>query len=258
MPAITADVEHWVSISRLPGAIGRVERTRIDRRSPRPCAPPSAFRDPSPPPHRQGSRCVAALVGLTIGVAPAAAKSAPPCWKTLINDWYDGRIDGTYPIHCYRDALQHLPTDVDTYSSARDDIQAALQKRITQGTQQQTTTTTATTTTGSTGGGKSGGSSGGGKGGGTSGGTGGSTGGGKSGGGTSTGPIPSGGPDAGGGGKSASGPIGGVFDATKPSSADSLPIPLIVLGGVALLLMALGGAGFLARRTRLRRCSSPR
>ena len=78
---------------------------------------------------------VALMLGLGASVAPASAKGKPPCWKTLINDWYDGRIDGTYPIHCYREALQHLPTDVDTYSSAREDIKQALQKRITQGTQ---------------------------------------------------------------------------------------------------------------------------
>ena len=75
---------------------------------------------------------LAGLLLLAIGVGPASAKGQPPCWKTLINDWYDGRIDGTYPIKCYRDALNHLPTDVDTYSSARDDIKQALQERITQ------------------------------------------------------------------------------------------------------------------------------
>jgi len=57
---------------------------------------------------------------------PAAAAHKPACWQVLLNDWYDGRIDGTYPIHCYRDALKHLPSDVDTYSSAREDIQRAL------------------------------------------------------------------------------------------------------------------------------------
>ena len=84
---------------------------------------------------------VALILGLGAGVAPASAKGKPPCWKTLINDWYDGRIDGTYPIHCYREALQHLPSDVDTYSSAREDIKQALQKRITQGESGGTTTT---------------------------------------------------------------------------------------------------------------------
>ena len=61
----------------------------------------------------------AAFAAGTAGAAGAVAKSKTPCWKVLINDWYDGRIDGIYAIHCYRDALQHLPADVDTYSSAQ-------------------------------------------------------------------------------------------------------------------------------------------
>ena len=60
--------------------------------------------------------------------APAAtrAAAAPPCWKTLLNDWYDGRIDNVYPIHCYQDTINHLPKDIEVYSSAREDIQRAL------------------------------------------------------------------------------------------------------------------------------------
>jgi hypothetical protein len=171
---------------------------------------------------------VAAAVLVFTTAGPAAAKSTPPCWKTLINDWYDGRIDSTYPIHCYREALNHLPTDVETYSSARDDIRQALQERITQSHK---------------GGGAAGGSSGGGtSGGGTSGG--GTNGGGTSGGGNGNGS---------GGTKNTSGPIGDAFNSTKPGSADSVPIPLIVLGAVALLLMAAGAAGFVARRMRTRR-----
>ena len=61
-------------------------------------------------------------------VRPAAA--ATPCWKALLNDWYDGRIDNTYALHCYTDALKHLPPDVATYSSAHDDIERALQSAI--------------------------------------------------------------------------------------------------------------------------------
>ena len=156
----------------------------------------------------------------TFGVGTAAAKSTPPCWKTLINDWYDGRIDGTYPIHCYRDALKHLPTDVETYSSARDDIKQALQKRLTQGTKGGDTTTT-------TGGGENGGSG------------------------------PAGGATPGGGGTTPNGgdktPVKSVFGAGKGDHADSFPIALIILGAVALLLMAAGGAGFITRRTRTRR-----
>jgi hypothetical protein len=184
---------------------------------------------------------IALVVAGTAGTA-AAVKGKPPCWKTLINDWYDGRIDGTYPIHCYREALQHLPTDVETYSSARDDIKQALQERITQSHKGGGTGSTGGTgTTGGTGGaGGAGGTSGGGNGSGT-GGTGGS--GGTSGGGTGTS----------GGSKNAAGPIGDAINAGKPGSADSVPIPLIVLGAVALLLMAAGGAGFVARRMRTRK-----
>jgi hypothetical protein len=59
---------------------------------------------------------------------PAAA--AVPCWKTLLTDWYDGRIDNTYPLHCYTDALKHLRPDIEIYSSAHDDIERALQSAI--------------------------------------------------------------------------------------------------------------------------------
>jgi len=70
----------------------------------------------------------AALVGSA--VRPPPAQAATPCWKLLLNDWYDGRIDQTYAVHCYKDALKHLPSDVRTYSSAHDDILRALQSAI--------------------------------------------------------------------------------------------------------------------------------
>src|SRR5919199_1420556 len=74
----------------------------------------------------------AAAVALTAGFLcePAAAKSKPACWKLVLNDWYDGSITGTYPIHCYRDALGHLSSDLEGYTSARDDINRALQQRL--------------------------------------------------------------------------------------------------------------------------------
>jgi hypothetical protein len=66
---------------------------------------------------------------LLVGFArPAAA--AVPCWKSLLNDWYDGRIDNTYPIYCYTEALRQLKPDVLIYSSAHDDIERALQSAI--------------------------------------------------------------------------------------------------------------------------------
>jgi hypothetical protein len=68
-------------------------------------------------------------------------------------------------------------------------------------------------------------------------------------------PSPGGGSSGGGssGGNDTSGPIPNAISNLGPKKADSLPVPLLVLGGVAIVLMAAGGAGFLARRTRTRR-----
>ena len=42
---------------------------------------------------------VVCCAALAVFAAPAAA-APPPCWKTLLNDWYDGSIDYVYPIPC--------------------------------------------------------------------------------------------------------------------------------------------------------------
>lgn len=151
--------------------------------------------------------CAAVVAFLALSAAPAAAK--PPCWSTLINDWYDGQIDSTYPIPCYRQALAHLPTAIDTYSSARDDINRALQFVIHHPGKKP--------------------------------------------------PPPTGGAKGGHKGSGDGSPVKDVFKKIGPKNADSVPIPLLVLGGIALLLLALGGAGFLARRLQARRLppSSP-
>lgn len=156
---------------------------------------------------------------LAASAGPAAA--ATPCWKTLLNDWYDGRIDHVYPVHCYEDALHHLPTDVQEYSSAHDDIERALLdarlrdrragRTETPGTLVPASTTPRTTTSQP----------------------------------RSTAesqpplPLPGNHPRAG---------IERVADELNPASPDALPIPLLVLGGLAILLVAAGGLGALIRR----------
>jgi ferric-dicitrate binding protein FerR (iron transport regulator) len=98
-----------------------------------------------------GRRRVAISVVLVIGAAllgalvtwhagqksPKATAAAPPapaqsqsCQSRLLSDWSDGRIDGVYPLSCYRAALQSLPADLEVYSSAHDDIAQALSERI--------------------------------------------------------------------------------------------------------------------------------
>ena len=167
----------------------------------------------------KGSVCVGlASIALLCALAqPARAASAgAPCWKVLLNDWYDGRIDGSYPRHCYNDALKHLPADVSTYSSAREDIERALQSAIAKQEKlgHKVGPNTPIVPPASPRKASRGGTT------------------------TTTGPAK--------GTGSASGPL----DSGSPSS---LPTPLLVLGGLALLLVAAGGAGLIAKRIQARR-----
>jgi hypothetical protein len=57
-------------------------------------------------------------------------------------------------------------------------------------------------------------------------------------------------PDAGGG------PLGDALGAGT-DSADSVPVPLLILGGLAALLMAAGAAGLLSRKLQARRAGGP-
>jgi hypothetical protein len=75
-----------------------------------------------------------AVLRITDHSARAEARHlAKACTSKLLADWSDGQIRGTYPIHCYRDALKSLPTDLRMYSSAPDDIAQALSQRIVRG-----------------------------------------------------------------------------------------------------------------------------
>ena len=175
---------------------------------------------------------VAAFAALLAVAGPAAA--AKSCGRAVIDDWYeDGRVDGTYALHCYDDAIENLPRDVRDYSSAKEDIQRALQarKRGEDAPPAQTDPTP----------GDDGGS--------------GSAGGGSNGSGGSgtppaaTTPTETAGPTSGdgeGGDAEAAGP-------TETESASSVPIPLLILAGLALLLIAGGSAGYLIRRHQARR-----
>ncbi len=73
---------------------------------------------------------VAMAAGLLVLAVTGTANAAPSCGSRLIDDWRDGRIDNTYPVPCYRQALAHLPEDVRVYSSAQADITRALQARL--------------------------------------------------------------------------------------------------------------------------------
>jgi hypothetical protein len=70
---------------------------------------------------------LAALLGALVFSGVGQAK--PDCAAALLNDWRDGRIDGTYSVPCYRTALAQLPEDLRIYSSAESDIKRALLAR---------------------------------------------------------------------------------------------------------------------------------
>jgi hypothetical protein len=147
-----------------------------------------------------------------VGVAAPAATAAPaPCWKVLLNDWYDGHIDHTYAIPCYHQAIAHLPRDVQNYSSAKDDILRALATAIKGNTTPTTTTSTGATSTPTT---------------------------------TTTTTTPK---------KHKKSPFANAIDKLNPGGADSFPLPLLILGFLALLLVAAGAAGMVWRRYQGRR-----
>ena len=172
-----------------------------------------------------------ALVGLILAALTVAgpAAGASTCAKRVIDDWYDnGRVDGTYPVHCYDDAIDALPRDVRDYSSAKDDIQRALQARL-RGEDAPPATNDPSPDSGSD--------------------------------------EEDGTPGAGGGGDGDTGTVthqgqeGGGPEAlgseVDTAASDSVPVPLLVLAGLALLLVAAGSAGYLVRRLQARRVSPP-
>jgi cobalamin biosynthesis Mg chelatase CobN len=156
---------------------------------------------------------------LLAGAGPAAAA---PCWKTLLNDWYDGTIDRTYPIPCYNQAVDHLPVDVANYSSAREDILRALQSVV---AAQNTTTGGATT--------------------GSSGGTTSQTTTGQ----TTTGTTTDTAPTTTSPGREEPKGIKRAIVKVTPGDADSFPLPLLILGGLAIVLVTAGIAGMIWRRS---------
>ena len=172
---------------------------------------------------------LALVAAALLATAPAASAKAKTCGEKVVDDWYgDGRVDEVFPAHCYLDAIRSLPVDVKDYSNAEEDIRRALAYARQHEADPGPTGGPAPTDTGS-----------------------------------SVGP-PTTGPDE---------PVGdpdvptvttdepGSDTLATPgvdtSGPSSVPIPLLVLGGLALLLLAAGGAGYLSRRSQARRNGGP-
>jgi hypothetical protein len=144
---------------------------------------------------------------LTIGVgsATAAAKAKTPCWQLLLNDEYDGHIDGTYPVGCYRAAIAHLPQDSLIYGQLKQDITQAMLKSIAAMKARGVKVTNST-------------------------------------------PVQ---PEDASRGlqqhKKKKGFLAVIADHIGPGNASSIPLPLLILAGLGLLLIAAAGASFAAR-----------
>ena len=162
---------------------------------------------------------LAAAIGASLGgTQPAQAKSLSRCSSALINDWlFDGRVDKTYPVHCYREALKDVPEDQIVYGTLRQDLNRALQSAIRQNGGHVTDDTLVVPVASSDGGGD---------------------------------------PPSGTSASSDQGFVHWVAHALGPNTAESIPVPLLILGGLALALMAAAGVSLIARRVQARRAAT--
>ncbi len=174
------------------------------------------------------ARAFAALVALLTGglVALALAGTASattPCGKKVLEDWFDnGRIDHLYPPHCYEDAIDAIPDELRDYADAEEVISRALQYSLrgdlAPGGHDPTP-----------GDGNSGDDD------------------------DRSGPNTPNNPNNPGGPNDPSNPTdtGNPPEATPPvdtSGPSAVPIPLLVLGGMSVALLAAGALGYLSRR----------
>ncbi|MFN0152942.1 MAG: hypothetical protein ACKVUT_01020 [Gaiella sp.] len=154
---------------------------------------------------------VFAAGSLLPGTADAAAR---PCVAKIIADWDDNkpRLKGRYPVTCYREAIREAPQDIKIYTDFIEDVERARTREIRRlGIKDPGDSTDVTDTEPPTGTDTTGT-------------------------GTDTGPDPTG-PT----------PTDEPPDTSDPTS---VPVPLIVLGALSGVLLALGGAGYLRRRGR--------
>ena len=166
-----------------------------------------------------------AVSGFAALSTASPASAATECGKKVLADWFDnGRIDRLYPLNCYEEAIDAIPDDLRDYADAEDVItralQAALRGDLAPGGADPTPDDDDPTAPGSNGGN-------------------GGSGNGEPGGDGDSGSNPQAAPDV---------------DTSGPSS---VPIPLLVLGGMSIALLAAGGLGYLSRRRNAANSSAP-
>ena len=76
-------------------------------------------------------KLVIAVAACAVAVpAPAAAAPKASCGTAVLKDWADGKINRAYPIRCYQDALNRMPEDMRSYTTAPDDVRRAMLARL--------------------------------------------------------------------------------------------------------------------------------
>lgn len=157
---------------------------------------------------------IALIVSAFVALGTPSAAMASACGDKVLADWFDnGRIDRLYQAHCYEEAIDAIPEDLEQYTDAQEVIGRALQASL-------------------------------------------------------RGELDSGGVDPTPGDDPSSGPgsPGTPGNPNDPGAGDpgdpgteatpdvdttgiaSVPIPLLVLGGMSIMLLAAGGLGYLSRR----------
>jgi len=153
---------------------------------------------------------LALLVSVLVALSLPGMAAASACGDKVLEDWYDnGRVDRIYPPHCYEDAIDSIPKDIKDYVDAEEVISRALQFSL----RGEIAPGGKDPTPGDD---NPGGTPG------------------KNNGGTNTGGTNDGGTE--------------VTPDVDTSGPSSVPIPLLVLGGMSLALLAAGGLGYLSRR----------
>lgn len=165
---------------------------------------------------------VLALGGVAALTLAAPAAAATPCGEKVLADWFDnGRVDKLYPLNCYEDAIDAIPDDLRDYADAEEVItralQSALRGELAPGGRDPTPGTDRPK------GGKGNDK------------------------GNDNGEDD---PDAPGNGPQAAPDV----DTSGPGS---VPVPLLVLGGLSLALLAAGGLGYVSRRRQAAREQGP-
>ncbi|HEU5207607.1 MAG TPA: hypothetical protein VFT94_08375 [Gaiellaceae bacterium] len=152
----------------------------------------------------------------------STASATTKCGQQVLADWYDnGRIDKLYPLNCYEEAIDGIPDDIGPYVDAEEVItralQGALRGEVVQGGCDPSADGSKDDCARQLGGSSNGGNGGQGENGSSS-------------------------------GSGEDDPGGQAAPEVDTSSPSSVPVPLLVLGGMSILLLGAGGLGYLSRR----------